>query len=80
MQRKLPMKAGRSRRNVGQNATQLVVKLYVRVVYVKGTEKRLTTWEVTGREVWHVYQLGSFLVRQIDGVSPSVLRALRHLF
>lgn len=53
---------------------QLVVKLNVKVAYVKAMEKRLTTSEATAEVVLRTSQLGLLVVQQIGVDNLNVLK------
>jgi hypothetical protein len=70
------MKTNQSRLSVEWIVTRHVAKLSVRVLYGRGTEKRLTISDQTVEAVWLTARLGSLVAQRIDVVNPSVLKQL----
>lgn len=66
------MKADLNRLRVVSLETELVVKQCARGVYIKATEKSLTTSGPIGRGLWITYQLVWSLDARTGAVSQSV--------
>jgi hypothetical protein len=62
-----------NKRNDVLNVTKQIVRQSVRVVYIKGMEKRLTTKDHTAQAHWLMFQLVSLVSQQIVNGNLNVL-------